>query len=200
MNEFVFGRPKVRFGNVWAYTSRMVLYAEEHGLKEVLLSHKSKRLTLIQEMWEEFDTNAIIKVVEKDTDERRRFGVPDHKKSYAKTKKQWKGNVGRICYQIATNSKRTDQIITENHGVFLKGLEEQGYELVKLGLPMTLSESIEVMCDCELFVGIDSGMSHMAHSIGIPVYLKGFPRLKKTHVGKDYKTFENSTDLINKLK
>ncbi len=42
---------------------------------------------------------------------------------------------------------------------------------VHLGLPMTLEESIAVMRTCRFMISVCSGMSHVAHAVGIPLIL-----------------------------
>jgi Glycosyltransferase family 9 (heptosyltransferase) len=44
-------------------------------------------------------------------------------------------------------------------------------ELVHVGKHLGLRESIEAIARATFFVGCDSGMSHVAHSVGTPVYL-----------------------------
>jgi Glycosyltransferase family 9 (heptosyltransferase) len=45
------------------------------------------------------------------------------------------------------------------------------YELVHVGKCLGLRESIKALARATFFVGCDSGMSHVAHSVGTPVYL-----------------------------
>ncbi len=42
---------------------------------------------------------------------------------------------------------------------------------VAMGLPMTLEESIAVMRTCRFMIGVCSGMSHVAHAVGIPLII-----------------------------
>jgi len=47
----------------------------------------------------------------------------------------------------------------------------RGFTDIRVGLPKTLEQSINDMCHSDFFVGIDSGMAHVARSVGIPVFL-----------------------------
>ena len=53
----------------------------------------------------------------------------------------------------------------------LRWAGRQGLGVIKLGSQMALAEAVEHLSDCMLFVGCDSGFSHIAHSVGCPTYL-----------------------------
>ena len=47
-----------------------------------------------------------------------------------------------------------------------------GAHPVRIGLPLTVEEEISVLSDCSLYVGVCSGISHLAHSMkGLPMIL-----------------------------
>ena len=50
-----------------------------------------------------------------------------------------------------------------------------GWDVIKIGLPLTLKQSFNLLCSSNLFIGVSSGMSHLAASLGIPsfIYFKG---------------------------
>src|SRR5262249_11725273 len=56
-----------------------------------------------------------------------------------------------------------------------------------------------ILSQSELFVGIDSGMSHVAHSVGVPVFLKAYAELPLCHPNKAYVAFRDGQDLKRKL-
>ncbi len=65
-----------------------------------------------------------------------------------------------------------------------------------------LSNSIKTICESRIFVGIDSGMSHIATSVGVPVYLFEWthqeqPELNVSqwHKNKSVGTFRTIADL-----
>ena len=42
---------------------------------------------------------------------------------------------------------------------------------VRIGLPMTVEEEIAALAGSRLFIGVCSGISHLAHSVGVPMIL-----------------------------
>jgi hypothetical protein len=78
-----------------------------------------------------------------------------------------------------------------------QSLKSKGYRSVRLGSHVTLQESAELLSRCSLFVGCDSGFSHIAHSVGCPVYMYegSLPvytahRLKQNDIFKSLPEFE----------
>lgn len=67
---------------------------------------------------------------------------------------------------------------------------------VRLGKEMSLEKIVEEMATAELFVGVDSGMSHVAHSVGVPMILVeyGLP-IVTTHRGKPFKHVRGTEEL-----
>ena len=197
-NKVIFGRPKIRFGNVWAFTSRMVLYGIENNLNEVYLSSRSRKVDKIKEMWGCFDTNNIeLKIVDEEITTGSRYGVPEHNGPYAKTKKQWKeGKYKKICYQLKTDSKKKEKAFKGDIDNFIKRIDDLGIETFSLGLPLSISDNIKIASECDMFIGICSGMTHVCYSVGIPVYIQNWKKLKHYHPGKKYITFENEENIF----
>ena len=50
-------------------------------------------------------------------------------------------------------------------------IKNKGVDVIKLGLPMSLEQSISIMRQCKLFIGVCSAMSHLAHACGIPTII-----------------------------
>lgn len=75
-----------------------------------------------------------------------------------------------------------------------------GKRIVRIGKELGLRASIEVACDSVFFVGICSGMSHLMHSVGCPVFLLefGLP-LAFCHSGKAYWRCDGVGGFINQL-
>jgi hypothetical protein len=77
------------------------------------------------------------------------------------------GSAGTICHQFdgvscAGNKNPPPQDIP---------LVTQWPNMVRLGLPLTIEESLAELARCRLFVGVCSGISHLAHSVGCPMIL-----------------------------
>ena len=90
---------------------------------------------------------------------------------YAQFKQVWKpGPYGRMCYQFSGISNWWQQSIRPGEGRELLELLPI-MDKVRLGVPLSLGRSLEVMYQSDFFVGIDSGMAHMARCIGIPTFI-----------------------------
>lgn len=90
---------------------------------------------------------------------------------YIPAKMIWKpGPYGRMCYQFYGSSDW-------RHQNFRKAEAAQLYQSfptfdrVKVGIPMTLGQIVDVMLHSDFFVGIDSGMTHLARCVGIPTFV-----------------------------
>ncbi len=49
-----------------------------------------------------------------------------------------------------------------------------GFELVRLGEPLSVRECIEAAAASDLYFGVDSGMLQLSYAVGVPVFLIGF--------------------------
>ena len=196
------------FGDLWAITSHSCLLSQRAGHRVHLSKWSTKsmrdRETEIRDIIESLDDGYTQNVVV--TNERlttsARYGVREHHESYVPTKVRWARNDGRIIsYQIETSaSHRPDRFCDP---WLIEDLSDQlpGYEFVELGKEHqgTMSEIVDILSKSELFVGIDSGMSHVAHSVGVPVFLKQYDELELCHPNKDYVAFRDGVDLTRKL-
>ncbi len=197
----IFGKPKTRYGNVWAFTSRMIRYGIRNHLDVVYISHKSKRIPQIQEMWDCFDNHGIrLEVTSKRITTKKKYGVGDHQELYIRTRTQWKQKkYNRVCYQFDSDSSRTGKFFKGNYQIIIDKIHQNGVEVVSLGLPFTLQECIDIAANSDVFMGICSGMSHMCHSVGVPMLLQSWSSLQLFHPNKIYNTFEDEKNLIRIL-
>jgi hypothetical protein len=122
--------------------------------------------------------------------------VQDHPGPYVPTKRRWSpGRRGRISLhlsngQLPENSLRS--IPLRDHVELMAFLGTLEMDLEVLGGHRPLSECVGVMARSDLFVGIDSGMSHVCHSVGTPMLLykwRGGDRLDCYHPGKSFERF-----------
>jgi hypothetical protein len=76
------------------------------------------------------------------------------------------------CFQFdgisSAEDKNPPQSLVDELRQYMHSL---GLKTVFLGSGLSLAECAELMSKCALFAGCDSGMSHIAHSVGCPVYL-----------------------------
>jgi len=70
------------------------------------------------------------------------------------------------------------------------------HENKRLGLPMSLEECIQAAAGAALFIGMDSGMSHVCHSLGVPVILYDWSRLDEFHHEKKFSRFKTADEAI----
>ena len=88
------------------------------------------------------------------------------------TKIKWKPNSNRkVCYQFdgkSKNEKRFPSKEVENE--VLDSIKDRGYEIIRLGSGMTLEECVIAASECEIFIGIDSGMCYLAAAVGVPTF------------------------------
>ena len=105
------------------------------------------------------------------------------------TKIQWELNPNHkiVTYQfdgVSTPEKNPPQ---EDIDRMLRWIESKGLTPVKVGKDLSIKGCIHLMSKSVLFVGSDSGMSHIAHSVGVPVYLMEYKLGVATcHRGKQY--------------
>jgi len=131
-----------------------------------------------------------------------RFSVRDHHDPYVPTKVKWARNDSRIIsYQIDTSTQHRPDRFCDPW--LIEDLSDQlpDYQFIELRKEhqSNMSELIEILSQSELFVGIDSGMSHVAHSVGVPVFLKYYAELGLCHPNKEYVAFRDGDDLKRKL-
>lgn len=78
----------------------------------------------------------------------------------------------KVCYQFdgisAAEDKNPSPVMSFAIKMFFK---ERGFKLTRLGGHITLKEAVQHLSECSLFVGCDSGFSHIAHSVGCPTYM-----------------------------
>jgi hypothetical protein len=76
-----------------------------------------------------------------------------------------------------------------------------GYNFIRLGRPFTISENIAHLVRCRLFYGVCSGISFIAHSVGVPTYLVRYGNdLRPWHHNKTYVPCDGTEDLIARVR
>jgi len=88
--------------------------------------------------------------------------------------------------------------------IYLNFLSSTNLKINVVGEHIGLAKSIEIMSKSQIFIGIDSGMSHVASSVGVPVYLYFWKKddsfdVFRTHTRKGINTFNNFDDLYKIL-
>lgn len=92
---------------------------------------------------------------------------------YYSTKVRWLNHHRKtVAYQFDGRSSGDQKNPPQEHiDMFLSWAKESGITAVRVGLPASIRECIDIMCSADAFVGACSGMSHLAISVGIPTYV-----------------------------
>lgn len=91
---------------------------------------------------------------------------------YFPTILRWHGSAKHVCYQfdgISSAADKNPSLIDVQK--FHDWAEESGVKTVFSGKPLSLAACVEALAGASLFVGSCSGVSHVAHSVGVPMHL-----------------------------
>jgi hypothetical protein len=76
-----------------------------------------------------------------------------------------------------------------------------GYTMTTIGLPRTVQEDVDILATSNAFIGCDSGMSHLCHSVGTPCFLLEYRMpLELTHSGKAYTRCGSAAEAIARVR
>lgn len=83
---------------------------------------------------------------------------------------RWKPAASKmVCYQLAGIHNAKDKNVSEHEQKhFCKELRNAGFIPQALGLPLTLEKSAQLLSEALCFIGVDSGLMHVAYSVGTP--------------------------------
>lgn len=93
---------------------------------------------------------------------------------YLPTRRRWarSDRLDFICTHFAGVSSAADKNPPDHDQMQIREwAAKQGLPAVELGPHLSLTAIVDLLSRCTLFVGCDSGMSHIAHSVGCPTYL-----------------------------
>jgi hypothetical protein len=120
---------------------------------------------------------------------------------YFHTKKRWERRQKHkyICMQFDSKSSPAANPTPEEELMIRTFLKERchGVEAITLGKHLSIHECVDIAADSILFVGVDSGMSHLCHSVGVPIFLLeyGLPTIT-THAGKAHVLCKGFQDFV----
>jgi hypothetical protein len=193
------------FGDLWANCSRVARLSQTHDVCFSAYPGKDARLridrsALIREILDQLDLDTSrVRVVQDPMDPRDRYGVGEHVGPYVPTRVRWRGPGSRlVTYQLVTHTHhRPERLLPEADAHrFRAWCEARGWRALDLWRPQhptggepPLAQCIEWLAESAFFVGIDSGMSHVAHSVGVPTHLYRWPALEGAHPGKAFAPF-----------
>jgi hypothetical protein len=152
-----------KLGDGWTFINWLLQQSEETGE-----TPKVSRHPMFEEIIPLLETKGKIEIV----------GQEGGKKTNAywaiknlRTKIQWKpGPYKKICYQF--NASTVNRPPRWEVVAFLEKFPE--IEWIKLGKEYSLKECLEIAATCDAFIGVSSGMSHVMHSVGIPMFLLSY--------------------------
>jgi hypothetical protein len=89
---------------------------------------------------------------------------------YLPTRARWvPGGERVVCVQVDGRWKaELKNPSAAERDRLLAGLQDAGCVVREIGQPLTLAESIGALASCHCFIGVDSGMMHVANSVRCP--------------------------------
>ncbi len=103
-----------------------------------------------------------------------------------------------VTYQIDGVSSAQDKNPDAQDAELLLGmLYRSGFAPVRLGAHLSVAQCVQAVVESVFFVGVDSGMSHLCHSVGVPMFLLEYKLpVVTTHRGKAYIQCQGVGDLL----
>lgn len=122
---------------------------------------------------------------------------------YFPTKEVWKkqnADTKTICYQFDGCNMKAKGGLPSRHFLneLFKQLHKRGYKLIYVGAPLPLAIIVRYLATCKCFLGMCSGITHLAHSVGTPRCLvqSGGHDITGHHSNKEYTLVENVDDML----
>lgn len=119
------------------------------------------------------------------------------------TKRRWRpGPHRRVCYQLDGRSiPELKNPPPEQLAELMEPWLPPGYEFVRIGLPLTVQEDVDILATSDCFIGCCSGMSHLCHAVGTPCFLLEYRLpLEQTHSGKAYTASRSAAEAIARIR
>ncbi len=117
------------------------------------------------------------------------------------TQRQWLWNrkYKSFTYQFdGISSPQKNPSDRDTHRILDSLINDYRLVAIPVGKHMTVAECVEAMANSAFFIGCDSGMSHLAHSVGLPLFLLeyGLP-VVTCHRGKSYIHCQGAGDFLD---
>lgn len=116
------------------------------------------------------------------------------------TWRQWDKHAphATIAYQFDGHSSPSiSNPSSEDEQILLRWLEQSGFLPVRLGKHLTVDECCRQASEAVAFIGVDSGMSHLCHSVNVPIFLLQFKLpVVTTHRGKPHILADGCEDFM----
>ena len=195
------------FGDCWATASFLLKKSEETN-EPVSVWNIDPR---IAEIAEHFDTTGSLEYIDtvatvlfcspsQESNFEREYGYLPNTRlrwklcfslHYLRTKIKWRhSDSRRIVYQLTPRHPGPTSCRPGEIEQFVAKARLLEFEVVEMGQHMSLTENIVAAAGAAMFVGVDSGMSHLCHSVGTPIHLvrNGISEkhLTTTHAGNAF--------------
>lgn len=159
--ETVYHIKSDHLGRIWATISWLY---EKHGPIKVSGCSKIKEIIPL--------LNIKAEISDSPTEEALSTSEVYHHK-YTPTNIIWNKNKtkNQICYHFDGKHNRKKLIPIEEQKDIIQYFENKGIKCVKLGPNVTLQQAVNELSKSILFVGVDSGFSHICHSVGTPCHI-----------------------------
>ena len=108
----------------------------------------------------------------------------------------------KVCYQFdGLSSAESKNPSPEDATKILSTCLDMGFTLFRCGKDSSLAQIVHEMATSFLFIGCDSGMSHVAHSVGVPTILVEYKLpIITTHRHKHFIHAKGTDELIRTVK
>lgn len=122
---------------------------------------------------------------------------------YYPTRLQWKSSNRHrhivYCFESASSIELKDPP-GHDRAAIMATILDTGLPSYRIGKHLGLTKSAELAAGAAFFVGVDSGPSHVCHSIGLPMFLLEYKLgLETCHRGRAYTRCEGAEDFRIKL-
>lgn len=167
-SAYAYGTCGTHLGDCWFCVS----YCITHNAKNISrYSHRKSDVSRkISEIIPLFGDNGLT-IVNNAPSENVHFRT--HRHQYARTIIQWKhAYYGRVCYQIDGKSHSSKKNVPKYESEeILRWFKRHGIECTRIGGGMSLKKCVEIAATSDAFFGVESGMSHLCHSVGVPIFI-----------------------------
>lgn len=199
MTRPIFNPWNNRFGDQWAGINLMLNYARHHFDTIPLLHSTGDLNRLHKEILAELSYSYSIELTSLPATHHL-SGFDVWATDYFPTKVRWKPSVAHryCCYQFDGDSAALEKNPSSGDlMILLVWLQQCGFEAVGLGKHLSVAQCVEIASESAFFVGVDSGMSHLAHSVGVPMFLLQHQLpIVTSHRGKAYIHCDGVHDLL----
>ena len=118
-------------------------------------------------------------------------------------KTKWKkNNSKKICYQFDARSRKQQRFPSkEIENSLLSKIKNIGYTMVKLGGHLSLDQCVKELSECEMMIGVDTGMPNITGSVGTPLLYclnnRSLNEFKVLHANKHFLFANDHNDVFD---